>query len=84
MKDLPLSVPELKAKANAARTDVQDVAALGLLPIPAPGTSFRIDKMIYVWVPGDVTAPDGASSIKSAAAAAGRYRRVTLRMPFMK
>lgn len=87
MNDLALTVREFREKALAARTDVASIDQLRLEAIPADGTSFRIGVMPYMWVAGDRTPDDGASSVKPAnlpSSAPGRYRRIMFRMPLAK
>lgn len=86
MNDLLLTVQELKAKVLAAAA-VASLGELRQLAVPMDGASFKIGNVPYVWVAADRTPDDGAGSIKPAnlpASAPGRYRRITIRMPFQK
>lgn len=86
MNDLALPVQELKSKVLAA-ADVAGLDELRRLAVPMDGASFKIANVPYMWVAADRTPDDGASSIKPAnlpASAPGRYRRLTIRMPFRK
>lgn len=80
MKDLVLSVSELTAKAKAARIDVADVESLRAISVPAEGASFMVSRILFVWMPQDLTSDDGITSVKPSslpASTAGRYRRAT-------
>lgn len=86
MNDLALPVQELKARVLAAAA-VASLDELRQLAVPMDGASFKIGNAPYLWVAADKTPDDGVSSIKPRnlpASAPGRYRRLTLRMPFRK
>lgn len=79
MKEIALNVSDLVAKARSARQDVSDVAALRKIDVPQDGTSFMVQKVIYIFMAGDRTEDDGASSIRpdsTPVSSPGRYRRV--------
>lgn len=80
MKDISLNVLDLVAKAKSARHDVADVEALRKIDVPKDGASFMVSRVVYIFLAGDRTEDDGASSIRPNsvhASKAGRYRRGT-------
>lgn len=88
MKDLPLPPRELAAKAAAANRHFLYVDELRTAALPSNGDSFMIGKALYVFMVDDGTPEDGVSSIAPVALPLGmpnaRYRRVTVRFPFLK
>lgn len=86
MKDVALPVQELKARLPAAAA-VTSLDELRQLAMPMDGAFFKVGNVPYLWVAADKTPDDDVSSIKPKnlpASAPGRYRRLTLRMPFQK
>lgn len=81
MKYLALNVSDLVEKVKSARNDVQDLGSLRKIAVPVDGTSFLIEKALYVFVAGDRSEDDGTSSVKPESVSAskpGRYRRGAL------
>lgn len=81
MNDFALNAPELIAKGRAARTDVADLSTLRKIAVPADGSSFLIEKTLYIFIADDKTEDDGVSSIRSESIPAskpGRFRRGAL------
>jgi len=81
MKDVAFSVSELVTKSRLARQDVVDLDALRKITVPADGTSFMVQRSIYIFMASDLSNDDGISSIRPEsipASKAGRYRRGTL------
>lgn len=86
MKYLSLGVRDFVEKAKAARTDVAEVIRLRELPRHPDGTSFMVEKRLYVWIEGDTTPHDGQSSIIPLLSdkAPGRYRLAIMGTPLAK
>ena len=81
MKDVAFSVSELAAKSRLARQDVVDLDALRKITVPADGTSFLVQRSLYIFMASDLSNDDGISSIRPESvppSKAGRYRRGTL------
>lgn len=81
MRDLHFNVSELLSKSRGARTDVPDLDALRKIDVPQDGTSFMIDRKIYIFLASDRADDDGVCSIRPNAIPAtklGRYRRGAL------
>jgi hypothetical protein len=81
MKDVAFSVSELAAKSRLARQDVVDLDALRKITVPADGTSFLVQRSLYIFMASDLSNDDGISSIRPEsipASKAGRYRRGAL------
>jgi transcriptional regulator of met regulon len=81
MKGIPLKISELAEKGRTARTDVANVDALRKIAVPDNGSSFRVEKTLYVFVSDDLTDDDAISSIRSESIPAskpGRFRRAAL------
>jgi hypothetical protein len=81
MKDIALSASELTSKGRAARTDVGDLESLRKIAMPADGSSFLVQRTLYIFVADDRTDDDGVSSIRPKSVPAfkpGRFRRGAL------
>lgn len=78
MKDIPLTVSEFAAKSRSARQDVADLNALRKINLPADGTSFMVQRSVYIFMASDLSDDDGISSIRPESVPAskpGRYHR---------
>jgi len=86
MKDLVLSLKEFIEKSKSARIDVDEVIRLRELSRHPDGTSFMVEKRLYVWIESDTTPHDGRSSIKPLLSenSPGRYRRAMVGMPLIR
>jgi hypothetical protein len=81
MKDIALRASELISKGRAARTDVADLGSLRKIVVPADGSSFLVQRTLYIFVADDRTDDDGVSSIRPENVPAfkpGRFRRGAL------
>lgn len=85
MKDIYLSVSDLKERAKNARKDVESVDALRQRT-PSLGESIFIGKKLFVWIPEDSTTDDGVTSVRPTSiteTGPGRYRRATVLFPLI-
>lgn len=77
MKDLELSLTDLKSKASSARTDMGNLASLKALVFPKDRESFMVAGTLYIWLASDTTPDDGRTCLAPSgvpASVPGRFR----------